>query len=190
MAPHSSQHTGHAIDSRDEKEFLKAFEAYADALFRHACFRISDRERAYDLTQDTFLKAWDYVAGGGTVKQYKSFLYRILHNLIIDEYRKKKSGSLDGLLEDETIASAVEARLSEGSVRESEEALDEKVLIEKVRSRITELPDAYRIVLTLRFVDGLSIGEIAETVGASENAISVRIHRGIARLRVLCNGNV
>ena len=77
----------------EEKAFLEAFESYSDALFRHASFRISDRERAYDLTQDTFLKAWDYLAGGGTVKQYKSFLYRILHNLIIDEYRKKKSSS-------------------------------------------------------------------------------------------------
>ncbi len=162
------------MDSRDEKAFLEAFEAHADALYRHAYFRISDKERAYDLAQDTFLKAWDYVAGGGTIKQYKSFLYRVLHNLIIDEYRKKKSSSLDELLENEKVAGAVEAQLSEGSVREAEEALD-------------EVPDDYRVVLTLRFIDDLSIGEIAETVGVSENVISVRIHRGIAKLRVLCN---
>ena len=175
------------MDSQKEKAFHEAFEAHADALFRHAYFRLSDRERAYDLTQDTFLKAWDYVAGGGTVRQYKSFLYRILHNLIIDEYRKKKSSSLDELLESETAASAIEARMSEGSVRESEEALDEIALIEKVRSRISELPDDYRTVVTLRFIDGLSTGEIADAIGVSENVVSVRIHRGVAKLRVLCN---
>ena len=175
------------MDSREEKAFLEAFEAHADALYRHAYFRISDKERAYDLAQDTFLKAWDYVAGGGTIKQYKSFLYRVLHNLIIDEYRKKKSSSLDELLENEKIAGAVEAQLSEGSVREAEEALDEVGLVEKIRSHIPELPDDYRVVLTLRFIDDLSIGEIAETVGVSENVISVRIHRGVAKLRVLCS---
>jgi RNA polymerase sigma factor (sigma-70 family) len=175
------------MKSKEEKAFLEAFEAHADALFRHAFFRISDRERAHDLTQDTYLKAWDFIAGGGTVRQYKSFLYRILHNLIIDEYRKKSPRSLDELLENETTAAAVEARLSEGSLRESEEALDERALVEKIRSRIPELPDHYRVALTLRFIDGLSTGEIAETVGVSENVVSVRIHRGVAKLRTLCN---
>ena len=174
------------MDSSEEKAFLEAFEAHADALFRHAYFRLSDRERANDLAQDTFLKAWDYVAGGGTIRQYKSFLYRILHNLIIDEYRKKKSGSLDELLENEAAAPAVEALLAEGSLRETEEAYDEAALLDQIRERIPELPDQYRTALTLRFIDGLSTGEIAETIGVSENVVSVRIHRGVAKLRSLC----
>ena len=175
------------METREEKAFLQAFEAHADALFRHALFRLSDRDRAYDLTQDTYLKAWDYIVNGGSIKQHKSFLYRILHNLIIDEYRKKSSRSLDELLEDEKTASAIEVRLSEGSIREMEDSLDERDLIEQVKLRIADLPEHYRDVLTLRFVDGLSTGEIAQTVGVTENVISVRIHRGIAKLRTLCN---
>ena len=173
--------------SRQEKAFLEAFEKHSDALFRHAFFRVSDREKAYDLTQDTYLKAWDYIAQGGEVKQFKSFLYRILHNLIIDSYRKKTSRSLDELLEQETTASATEELLSEGSVRETEEGLDERVLVERIRERIADLPENYREVLTLRFIDGFSTGEIAETVGVSENVVSVRIHRGVIKLRTLCD---
>ena len=41
-----------------EKQFTAAFEQYADELFRHATLRLSDRERALDLTQETFLRAW------------------------------------------------------------------------------------------------------------------------------------
>lgn len=175
------------MDSRTEKTFREAFETYSDALYRHAYFRLNDKERAYDLAQDAFLKAWDYVAGGGEIKQYKSFLYRILHNLIIDEYRKKKPSSLDALLEDESVAHAVEARMAEGSLHETEESLDETALLETIRSRIPELPEDYRVALTMRFIDGLSTGEIAETLGASENVVSVRIHRGISKLRILCN---
>ena len=176
------------MESQKEKAFLEAFEAHADSLFRHAFFRLSDRERAHDLTQDTFLKAWDYLAGGGEVRNYKSFLYRILHNLIIDEYRKKSPRSLDELWEDEAVAGAIEMQLSEGGgAQEAEGALDEQALVGKVRSFISELPEQYRDVLTLRFVDDLSIGEIAEMVNVSENVVSVRIHRGVAKLRVLCN---
>ncbi len=175
------------MTSGPEQAFLKAFESHADALFRHALYRVSDREKAYDLTQETYLKAWEFIAEGGEVKHYKSFLYRILHNLIIDEYRKKKSVSLDELLEDEAAAPALEARLAEGSAVEAEEALDESTLIEQVRARIADLPVDYRIALTLRFVDGLSPKEIAEAIDASENVVSVRIHRGIQKLRILCD---
>ena len=170
----------------EEKAFLEAFETYSDALFRHALFRISDRERAYDLTQDTYLKVWDYVAKGGEIKHYKSFLYRTLHNLIIDAYRKKHSSSLDELLENEATVAATEARLAEGSVEEEQARLDDVFLVEKVRSAIPELPDHYRQVITLRFIDDFSVGEIAETIGISENVVSVRIHRAVAKLKDLC----
>ena len=173
--------------SKAETAFLKAFEAHADALFKHALYRISDREKAYDLTQDTYLKAWDYVSGGGEVRQYKSFLYRILHNLIIDEYLRKSSSSLDALLEDEANAPAIEALMAEGGVVEAEEALDQEALAQEVRGRIPELPEAYRAALTLRFIDGLTTTEIAEAMGVTENVVSVRIHRGVAKLRALVN---
>ncbi len=174
------------MDSAAEQAFLEAFETHADALFRHAYFRLSDRDRAHDLAQETFLRAWDYLSGGGTITTYKSFLYRILHNLIIDEYRKKKSRSLDELLDDETKAPVVEALMAEGSLAEREQQFDDVVLAGKIRDRIKDLPENYRAVLMFRFMDGLTTGEIADLLGASENVVSVRIHRGIAKLRELC----
>lgn len=174
------------MDSRAEQAFLEAFEAHADALFRHAYFRLSDRDRAHDLAQETFLRAWDYIAGGGTVTAYKSFLYRILHNLIIDEYRRKKSRSLDELLDDETKAPAIEALMAEGGLAQREQEFDDAALAGKIRERIADLPENYRAVLMLRFMDGLTTGEIAGLIGATENVVSVRIHRGIAKLRELC----
>ena len=167
-----------------EVAYLEAYEKYADALFRHAAFRISNRERALDLVQDTFLKVWDFVQGGGVVEQYKAFLYRILNNLIIDEYRKKKSSSLDEILENDT--GAMEARLSHGSVRETEEEFDEKAMLEEIRAHIPELTDTYRDVITMRYIDCLTPKEIGSLMGISENVVSVRIHRGTHKLRELC----
>ena len=170
--------------AKAERAYLEAYEKYSDVLFRHAMFRISNRERALDLTQDAFLKTWDYMQGGGEIREFKSFLYRIVNNLIIDEYRKKKSSSLDEILENDT--GAMEERLSEGSVREVEEDIDERVAVEKIHATIPQLPDTYREVITLRYVDGFTPKEIAAMIGISENVVSVRIHRGTHKLRELC----
>jgi len=175
------------MTSGQEHAFQESFETYSDALFRHALFRLSDRERALDITQEAFLKAWDYVVAGNEITQYKSFLYRILNNLIIDEYRKKRSVSLDEILEDDERSATVEMKLSEGSLMQFESDLDDQVLAERIRARIPELPDGYRAVITLRFVEGLSNGEIAEALELSENVVAVRLHRGIYKLRELCN---
>ena len=68
-----------------ESRFLNAFEEYSDALFRHASIRISDREKAIDLVHDTFTKVWSYGRDGHKIDSYRSFLYKVLNNLIIDE---------------------------------------------------------------------------------------------------------
>lgn len=167
-----------------EAAFGTAFEEYADALFRHAFFRLSSCERATDLTQETFIKAWDYLREGGEIRQWRSFLYRILNNLIIDEYRKKKTQSLDALFETDPARAMVYTTGETG--RAHEERLDEELLLEKIRTLIPRLPETQRTVVLLRYIDGLSPKEIASSLGISENVVSVRIHRGVEHLRRWC----
>src|SRR5438045_2414242 len=81
-----------------QQEFLKAYDEYADAIFKHCYFRVSSRTKAEDLTQETFMKAWHYFAEGSVIENVKALLYRIATNLIIDEYRRKKEESLENLM--------------------------------------------------------------------------------------------
>ena len=161
-----------------EERFLKAFDDYADALFRHASVRMRDRERAMELVHDAYTKAWSYVRDGNEIDSYRPFLYKILGNLIIDEYRKKREESLDSLLEKEGVDEGSFAGLKSGSLEETVDTLDAKRAIEM----IAELPVGYREVLTLRFVDGLGPKEIATLIEESENVVSVRLHRGLKLL--------
>jgi len=164
-----------------EQAFTVAFDEFGDALFRHCFFRVSDRERAKEIVQDTFMKTWDYVAKGGEVKQYKAFLYRVANNLIIDEYRKKKSESLDALLEQDGVQ---EGTFDELHYEDNlEEQLDLAREAEQLKKELKSLPEEYQAPVTMRYIDGLSPKEIAEALGESTNTISVRIHRGIARLK-------
>lgn len=162
-----------------ENRFLKAFDEHADALFRHASIRLSDREQAIDVVHDTFTKAWGYIREGHTVRSFRPFLYKILNNLIIDTYRKKKEASLDELMEGEGVDESAFEDLRSGSLEEMVNALDAKLAVEV----IADLPDLYREVITLRFVDGLGPKEISVLIEESENVVSVRIHRGIKLLQ-------
>jgi len=166
-------------EGSQEERFLKAFDEYSDALFRHAVYRLSDRERAIELVHDTFTKVWSYIRAGHEVEGYKPFLYKILNNLVIDEYRKRKSVSLDALLEEEGANDGTFEELSEGSLEELTFTLDAK----KAAELIKEIPEVYREVIVLRFIDGLGPREISELVEESENVVSVRIHRGMKLLR-------
>lgn len=166
-----------------EEAYLEAFDEFADALFRHASLRVSSRDKAADLTQETFMKAWDYARGGGEVRHWKSFLYRVLNNLIIDEYRKQKEESLDAMLEDDTSGGG--DMLATGSREEKELSLNDELLMERIQKFMPRLPDNYRVAITLRYIDGFSPKEIAHMLDLSENVVSVRLHRAIARLKEL-----
>ncbi len=173
----SPKQTGNIGDQ--EERFLKAFAEYGDALFRHATLRISDRERAIDIVHDTFTKVWTYLRGGHEIEAYRPFLYKVLNNLIIDEYRKQKELSLDALLEQEGVNEGSFEELSESSV----EALGATIDGKQALDLISILPDIYKEVLILRFVDGLGPREISVLTEESENVISVRIYRGLKMLR-------
>ena len=151
--------------------------AHADfekGLTRHAQFRVSDSGVCEDLVQDTFMKTWLYLVKAGKIDLMKPFLYHILNCLIIDEYRKKKSTSLDAMLDkgfepgnddfDRTV-----------------NLLDGKVAV----ALILSLPVAYQKIMTLRYVDDLSLSEIAVLTGQTKNSIAVKAHRGMEKLREL-----
>jgi RNA polymerase sigma-70 factor (ECF subfamily) len=152
--------------------FLKAYDEYADSIFRFALMKVSNRELALDITQEVFTKSWEYVTRGNTIDNWKAFLFRSAHNMIIDHYRKKKSDSLDQMEEDAGFLPVAE-----------ELAADMGAEAKRIQHLITTLPKEYQTPLVLRFVDGLQPKDIAEILGLSVNVVSVRIHRGVEKLR-------
>ena len=166
-----------------EQVFISAYDEYADAIFRHCFFRVSDRERAKELSQEVFVRAWEYLKkhSDDEVENMQALLYHIARNLIIDEYRgrKKQSVSLDVLNEEDGFDPADNGH--EEIIRASE--------MGEVKKAMEELPDHFREDLLLRYVDDMGVKDVAELLGEKENAISVRIHRGIAELRKILKTN-
>jgi len=167
----------HETDTARDK-FLKAYDELSDSLFSHCFYRVSDREVALDLTQETFVKTWEYMANGKEIGNLRPFLFKVAGNLIIDHYRKKKSDSLDTLQEAGfDVASEDAQRIVSSS--EGKHALE----------ALGALDEKYRQVVLMRYVDELSPREIGEIIGESENAVSVRINRSINKLKELLKFN-
>ncbi|HTR19093.1 MAG TPA: RNA polymerase sigma factor [Candidatus Paceibacterota bacterium] len=160
-----------------EASFLAAYDDHADALFRHVFLRLRDREVATDVVQETFSRAWLYLSKGKRIDYMRAFLYRVANNLIVDVSRKKRSTSLDRMMEDDGFELRDEAAKDPAEIPQAREAM----------ALLTSLDEIYRTVITMRFIEELSPGEIAQRLGVSENVVSVRIHRGIARLSKLMN---
>lgn len=169
------------------RDFEDAYNRYSDELFRHCYLRVSDRERALEITQEAFMRTWEYVEKGNEVLEFRPFLYRTLKNLIIDEYRKMKPQSLDAMVED-TEGGSIEALLPPDETNTLEAAVNRFEGVRAIEA-LKLIPDSYKEVLVLRYVEGFSPKEIAQELGENENAVSVRIHRGLKKLKELLEPN-
>lgn len=156
--------------------FMDAYDELSDAIFRHCYFRVYDREKARDLAQEAFARTWEYLAAGKEVDNLKAFIYRVAGNLVIDASRRARPLSLDALMEDGFIPAA---ETTAGEVTDAPTSADAALMLD----RLAVLDEPYRSAVTMRYLEGLAPGEIAAITGETENVISVRIHRGVKKLR-------
>jgi RNA polymerase sigma-70 factor (ECF subfamily) len=162
-------------EQQKQREILDtAHHDFEKGLNRHAFFKVSNHATGEDLVQETFMKTWVYLAKGGKVHIMKAFLYHILNNLIIDEYRKHKTTSLDALIEKGFDPKESESDKLLG-IMDGKSAL----------LLIARLPEKYQKVLRMRYVQDLSLEEMSIITGQSKKTLSVQVFRGVEKLRAL-----
>ncbi len=157
--------------------FEKIYEDESDSIFRFCLIRVSNREQALDITQETFLRLWTTLQKEEDILNSRAFLFTVAHRLIIDWYRKKKSSSLDDVVS--------------GEDKVSYDPPDEKTIdtlwfgaeARFILDKIYELKPAHRHVVYLRFIEGLSPQDIGDILDISPNVASARINRGLKELR-------
>ena len=164
--------------SKDEETKQQALLAtahhdYVKGLNSYAFFKTNNQGVGEDLVQDTFLKTWRFIIKGGQVHIMKAFLYHILNRLIIDQYRKHKNSSLDALLEKGYEPPA--------DTENAYDSVDGKFAL----GMIEFLPETYRKIMHMRFVQNLSIKEVSILTGETRNSVAVQTHRGLAKLKIL-----
>ena len=166
----------------DHDAFGEIVELFKDKIF-HLCYRmLGNRHEAEDMAQEAFVRAFVNIQSFNQSRKFSTWLYRIATNVCIDRIRKKKpdffldaevSGT-DGL----TLYSQIP---SEGKAPEAE--IETLELQEVVQREISRLPDIYRVVIVLRYMDDLSLKEISEILEMPLGTVKTRIHRGREALR-------
>ena len=157
----------------DADAFGRLYDMYVDRVYRHIYYRVGNITDAEDMTQQAFIKAWEAIGRyKKTASPFLAWLIRISHNLVIDFYRSNKARTyLDFDLVDTSESSNPE--------HEVETKFDQQ----QVRRAIFELPGDQQQVVTMRFIEGFSYSEVAASLGKSEGAVRVILHRALARLR-------
>ncbi|MEX2054352.1 MAG: sigma-70 family RNA polymerase sigma factor [Candidatus Colwellbacteria bacterium] len=155
---------------------IQAYKDYEQSLLKRAFYKISDRDLADDLVQTTFLKTWEYLIKRGEVDQMRAFLFHVLNNLIIDEYRKKKA----------TVSYETLAESGFEVVIDDSESLFNQIDGKTAILMIPLLKDKYRKVISMRFEEEKTIKEIAEATKQLNNTVAVQIYRGVEQLAILC----
>lgn len=135
------------------------------------------RDDASDLTQEALVRAYE-AFGRFDGQNFKAWILRILTNLYINRYRKKRREGTPGSLDDENIIEPASDD-EEGPDR----ALFDDLLGQEVEEALSKVPEAFRTAVLLADIEGLSYEEIAEITEVPVGTVRSRIARGRAILR-------
>ena len=165
--------------SRDSlpSEFEAWYVEYQSAVYRYVRFRVSTREVAEDVTSVVFMKALRAFGRYDPSRASpKTWLLRIARNAVTDHLRSlKRRGSLHVSLD--RIPDLV------ADIPSHEERVIKQERIQRLLNGARSLRKADQEVLSLRYGAGLDNSEIAEQLGISNNAVAVRVHRALKRLK-------
>ena len=164
----------------DHQAYAVLINRYQRPIFNALLRLVNCREDAADLTQETFLRAYEKLEQFRLSARFFPWLYTIGLNLARDHLRKKKNAP-DCM----TLAPAGEDGLQLLDNRQQENVLADKLDSEKLAQLMTTLPMEYREALLLRFQQGLDMKEIGAALGLSVSGAKMRVRRGLERLRRL-----
>jgi RNA polymerase sigma-70 factor, ECF subfamily len=152
---------------------------FRDQLYKTALRLTRSAEDAEDLLQETYLKAYRHYASFEPGTNLKAWLFKILKNTFINEYRRRKQlpAQVDFAELEETFESAVLAR--DGNATPTpEDELMEISLDAEVRTSLVALPHNYKVVVLLADIEGYAYKEIADILAIPVGTVMSRLYRG------------
>ena len=159
------------------QDFEAWFHEYRAPVYRYVRFRVATREVAEDVTSEVFMKALRSIHRyDPDIASPKTWLLRIARNAVTDHLRAlKRRGSLHVSLD--RVPDLV------ADVPSQEERVVRQERIQKLLNGTQTLRKADQEILSLRYGTGLDNSEIAQHLGISNNAVAVRLHRALKRLK-------
>lgn len=168
----------------DQNAFAEIVDIYKDKVYQ-LCYRmLGNQHEAEDIAQEAFIRAYVNIHTFNQKLKFSTWLYRIATNLSIDRIRKKKP---DYYLDAEVAGTEGLTMYSQLAADAAlpEEELESLELQEVIQKAILSLPDKYRTVIVLKYIDELSLKEISKILDLPVGTVKTRIHRGRESLKKL-----
>jgi RNA polymerase sigma-70 factor, ECF subfamily len=161
-----------------QEAFEELVTKYQSKVFSMAMSFIRNREAADDVAQEVFLKAYLALPKFHGKSEFGTWLYRIAINHIKDVLRKRGRAKEVSLEDVQEISAA-----DENAMEKAEMERETETRRSLVRGFVEGLPEKYRVILTLRDIQGLAYEDISQVLHLSPGTVDSRLHRARRMLR-------
>ena len=170
-----------SLQNGDRECFDDLVRQYRPGLLAYARRRTPNATAAEDAVQETFLRAYRSIGRLSDDSRLGPWLYRILGNVCIDDaHRRSREVNKVAKFSADPVLTQMNPSV------ETQLGLDDDT--SELTRALADLPDGYREALTLRFVDELSYGEVAQASGLSEVNARARVSRARNAMRIALHG--
>lgn len=167
------------LRSGDAEVIAVLVERYQHRLYRYLLRLVSRPSTAEDLFQQTWLRVMERIRYYDPRRSFEGWLFAVAHNLAIDHLRRKQPESLDEPLPSGETQSDLTRSEKPGAL----EILLSKERAGSVMNAVSDLPLAFREVITLRFEEEMKLEEIATVLALPMGTVKTRLHRAMKALR-------
>lgn len=160
-----------------QESLMRLYDLCCGTVFNASYRIVLNAQDAEEITQDAFLKTFASLDSfSGSERDFVAFVKTIAINKSIDLFRKH---SREPFYED------IDYKTSD---IEDDNDDFEDFPIEKIKEALNNLPDGYRLTITLRLIDGMEFSDIAKQMGIKESTVRSQYSRGLEKLRITCRG--
>jgi len=164
------------IQERYDRIFEQEFLPQIDALYTFAYHLTYNEEDANDLVQETYLKAYRFIENYKEGTNAKAWLFKILKNAFINQYRKKSKQPTKVDYE-EIVNYHDEEDTSYSSYMDLREEMFQVMMGDEVTNAINSLPVDFRVVILLCDIEGFTYEEISKIIDIPIGTVRSRLHR-------------
>lgn len=173
-----------AIDG-DRAAFGQLVERYQKRVYSVAFGILRDREDAWDVAQEAFVKAYRNLGRFEGTSAFYTWMYRITHNLAIDHYRSRRRRDVVPVEETRKLEVALEKQDKPTFEVDPSETTDRAELTRVLHDAMSKLSEKHRAIIVLREVEGLSYEEIADVLGIKKGTVMSRLFHARKNLQAL-----
>lgn len=158
--------------------FGELYKRYFNQLHSYCRKITNDNNEAYDVAMEAFIKAIEKINALKAPEYFGSWLYRIAHNLIMDDLRNKKKLTLLNLKEGFDVID---------DKTDHELLLEKEVLLQQMNYILNKIEPKHKAILVAKYIHNNSISEIKNQLGITESATKMRIARAKRRVAGLAS---